>query len=236
MTTRYSSGSWLTAALIRARSSRATDSASGAALASGTPLASSTATVRRSSRPSPSCPPRPAPSFRPAPPPARAAVLSCPPPAKTRRHLGNRSSAARAFVGTLKSLSRDVLPCSRRTSAARRPSAVAKSVCAARFAAPASGGAATRRTRRPARSASTRSLLERGMTRTATVMRSVTALDRRREDAKQHARCDLDKKQRDERREVDPAEERHRAPDGAEDRFAHSENELAKAERQAGGR
>src|SRR5256885_7111385 len=46
------------------------------------------------------------------------------------------SSAGRAYVGMLNVLSRDVLPRSSRTSAVRKLSAVAKSVCAARFAAP----------------------------------------------------------------------------------------------------
>src|SRR5438477_2459181 len=140
--------------------------------------------------------------------------------------------ASRAYVGMLNSLSREVVPCSSRSSTVRTPSAPASSAWAERLAAPDSGAAATRRRSRPARTPSTRSILDFGITRTATVKRCGTALDRRRDDSENEARDDLDQDERDERREVDPAEERDRPADRGEDRLTDLENKVANAERQ----
>src|SRR5712691_481614 len=130
-------------------------------------------------------------------------------------------------------LSREVLPRSSRTSAVRKPSARVRSACAARFAAPDSGGAVTRRTNRPARIASIRSAPARGITRTGIVTRSaIGRSDRRGKGAEDQTRHDLNRDERDERREVDTAEEGHRAPDRRQDRLADAEDEVAETEGQ----
>src|SRR5947209_7055223 len=94
---------------------------------------------------------------------------------RVRSYFISRSSRGAADAGRLTTLSREVSPCSMRTSLARIPSAAAIAAWTARFAAPRSGAAETRTTRRPARMPSRRSSLARGTTRIGTRSRSAIA-------------------------------------------------------------